>query len=85
MELMIKHTKRILIFFLAVIFVLVGIAGLILPLIPGLVFFALALIIFSIFFPLLGDKARAVTRKYPKLDALVEKLDMWVRRMIGDL
>ena len=85
MELMLKQTKRALIFFLAIIFVVIGIAGFILPLIPGLVFIALALIIFSIFFPGIRTWADQHTVRYPKLHAVIIKLDGWVRRMIGDI
>ncbi len=85
MELMIKHTKRTLIFILAVLFVVIGIAGLILPLIPGLVFIAVALVIFSLFFPIIGEKVRHHTVRYPKLHAIIERLDERVRRIVGEL
>jgi uncharacterized membrane protein YbaN (DUF454 family) len=85
MELMIKHTKRTLLFLIAVLFVIIGLAGIILPLIPGLVFIALALIIFSLFFPVIGEKARNHTVKYPKLHAIIEELDERVRRIVGEI
>lgn len=85
MELMIRHTKRTIIFLLAILFVILGFAGLVLPLIPGLVFFALSLIIFSIFFPTIGEWVRRHTIKYPRFHAVIVNLDERVRRMMWDL
>ena len=85
MELMIKHTKRTVIFLIAILFVFVGIAGLILPVIPGLVFIAVALIIFSLFFPIIVERVREYTVKYPKLHAIINSMDERVRHIVGDL
>lgn len=82
---MIKHTKRTLIFLLAVLFVVIGIAGFVLPLIPGLVFIAIALAIFSIFFPVIGERAQYHTRKYPKVQKVIRDMEERVRRMVGEL
>lgn len=65
--------------------VVIGIAGLILPIIPGLVFLAVAAIIFSLFFPIIGEKMRHHTKRYPPLHTTIEKMDEWVRRTVGDL
>ncbi len=82
---MIKHTKRTVIFLVAILFVFIGIAGLILPIIPGLVFIAVALIIFSLFFPIIGERVREYTVKYPKLHKVLNDMDERVRRIVGDL
>ncbi len=82
---MIKNTKRAFFFLLAVVFVFVGMAGFVLPVIPGVVFIALALIIFSIFFPSIRERADRHTTKYPKLHAVIVKLDALVRNTIGEL
>ena len=85
MELMIKHTKRTFIFLIGILCVVIGLAGLILPIIPGLVFLAIAVIIFSLFFPSIGEKARHHTVKHPKLHAAIERLEERVRNIVGEL
>lgn len=85
METVIRHTKRTIVFLAAIFCVLVGIAGLILPLIPGLVFLALALVIFSLFFPRVGERVHHHTRHYPKLHAAIVRMEDWVRRTIGEI
>ena len=85
METMIKNTKRTLIFISAIFLVVIGIAGLILPLIPGLIFIALALVIFSIFFPEVGEKLHHYTRNYPRLQEAIKKMEDFVRRITGEL
>lgn len=80
-----KQTKRTFVFILAIFCVLVGLAGLILPVIPGLVFLALALVIFSLFFPVIGHKMRHHSRHYPKLQDAIVKMEDWVRRTIGEI
>jgi uncharacterized membrane protein YbaN (DUF454 family) len=85
MTAVIRHTKRTIVFFAALMCVVIGIAGLILPIIPGLVFLAVAAIIFSLFFPIIGEKMRHHTKRYPPLHTTIEKMDEWVRRTVGDL
>lgn len=85
METVIKQTKRTAVFIIAIFCVLIGVAGLILPIIPGLVFLALALVIFSLFFPVIGDKMRHHSRHYPKLQDAIVRMEDWVRRTIGEI
>ncbi len=80
-----KQTKRTFIFIVAIFCVIIGLAGIILPIIPGLVFLALALVIFSLFFPSIGEKMRHYSRNYPQLQEAIIKMEDWVRRTIGEV
>jgi uncharacterized membrane protein YbaN (DUF454 family) len=85
MEIMIKNTKRAVIVLVAFLFLVVGIAGIVLPVIPGLVFIAVSIILFSLFFPAIGEKTRRHTRKYPKLHQAIIDIEERVRRIVGEL
>jgi uncharacterized membrane protein YbaN (DUF454 family) len=85
MSAMIKQTKRTAVFILAIICVLIGLVGVVLPLIPGVLFFALALVIFSLFFPVIGEKMHYHTRNYPKLQQTIVRMRAWVENTIGEL
>jgi uncharacterized membrane protein YbaN (DUF454 family) len=82
---MIKQTKRVVILLIAVLCVIVGLFGLILPLIPGIAFFMLALVIFSLFFPIVGEKMHYHTRHYPKLQTMIVRMREWVARVVGEV
>jgi preprotein translocase subunit Sec63 len=46
---------------------------------------ALALVIFSLFFPRVGERVHHHTRHYPKLHAAIVRMEDWVRRTIGEI
>ncbi len=82
---MIKHTKRVFVTILAFFFLLLGLAGLVLPFIQGLLFIAVALILFSMLSPTVREKVEAQTRKYPSFHAIVVKIEGWIQRIIGEI
>jgi uncharacterized membrane protein YbaN (DUF454 family) len=62
-----------------------GWLGIVLPLIPGLVFLALAVVIFSIFFPSIRGHMHYHSRNFPKVQEAIVKMEQWVERTIGEL
>lgn len=85
METMIRNTKRTLLIIFAIVFFIVGVAGLILPIIPGLLFLAVAVALLSVFSPTIQELLHSHTRKVPKLHTIVLKVDEYVRRIIGEI
>lgn len=82
---MVRNTKRALVFIVAVLFIILGLAGLVLPFLQGLLFLAVGLILLFFIFPSLREKSHRHTIKYPKLHALLLKLDDFIGRIVGDL
>ncbi|MBC7836923.1 hypothetical protein H7X87_04075 [Acetobacteraceae bacterium] len=80
-----KQSKRILIFIVAVIFFVLGLIGLVVPIMPQFVFFAVSIILFSILSPSIQKKVEFYTRKYPKVHKMVVKIDNWIRGVIGEI
>ena len=78
-----KEAKRILVLSLGVFFLLVGLAGLVLPILQGWFFLAISLLLFSMYSPRLRHWIDARTAKYPKLNAFVDRANSWVVRVVG--
>lgn len=78
-----KEFKRILVIAAAVIFIVLGLAGLALPFLQGFLFLAIGLILLSISSPRFRAWAMMHTVRYPKTHAMLEKLERWILGIIG--
>ena len=79
-----KEIKRALVLISSIVCIVLGLIGLALPLLQGIFLIALGLALFGLWSP----KSRAwlgkQTASYPKVHTLVEKLENWVERVIGN-
>ena len=82
---MFKQTKRWIVIVVGVVFLLIGLAGFVLPLIPGFLFFAVALVLFSILSPTFQQWIDRKTRGYPKIHAIIIKVEARVRAIVGEV
>lgn len=82
---MARKAKRGLVFLMALIFLAIGLVGFLLPFLPGFVFIAVALILLSMLSPRFRDWADRRTSKYPAFHKIVQKLDAWVRKTVGEV
>ncbi len=80
-----RHIKRTALCILACFFLLLGLAGLVLPILQGVLFLAISLVLFSILSPTIGAWAETHTRKYPKVHKIVKDIEAWVTRLIGEV
>lgn len=80
---MFKNLKRIAILTFGVLFVLLGLLGLALPFLQGFLFLAIGLILLSIGSDTIRAWIESHTRKYPRVHAFIEKLEVWVTGYIG--
>ncbi|MDQ5955390.1 MAG: hypothetical protein QG621_393 [Patescibacteria group bacterium] len=80
-----RHIKRTAILVLACVCLLLGLAGLVLPILQGVLFLAVSLVLFPILSPTIGTWAETHTRKYPKVHAVVKRVEDWLRRVIGEV
>ncbi len=82
---MLKHTKRIAVTILALLFLVLGVVGLFLPFLQGFLFIAVALVLLSMLSPTIREKIEKQTRKYPKAHVIFMKVEDFIRKVIGDL
>jgi len=78
-----RHLKRTLVFFLGTCFIILGLVGLVLPILQGWLFLLIGLLLFSIYSPRLREWIDYYTKPYPKIHAMVSKAESWVARMFG--
>ena len=78
-----KELKRALVLALATILLLLGLAGLVLPVLQGWLFLALSALLFSMYSPALRAWMYGHTARYPRLHAWVLKAEEWTTRVFG--
>ena len=78
-----KHIKRTLILSAAVLCILLGLLGLVLPFVQGVLFIAIGLILLSLCSPTMREWMEIHTKRYPKLHAVVERMERWMVKIIG--
>jgi uncharacterized membrane protein YbaN (DUF454 family) len=76
----IRHTVIILV---ALFLILVGIVGLILPLLPGILFIVVGLLLLSAYNPRFEFWLHEQTKKYPPLHKMALELQAFIERIIG--
>lgn len=78
-----KELKRILVLSLATVFLLLGLAGLVLPVLQGWLFLAISALLFSMYSPAMRRWIDTHTVKYPKIHAFVGRAQTWTTRVFG--
>lgn len=78
-----KKLKRTLVFGAGVIFVILGLVGLVLPFLQGFLFLAIGAILLSMASPSIRTWVEHHTRKFPKVHAMVEKVEKRITDIIG--
>ena len=82
---MMRHTKRALVLVVAILFLILGLVGLILPFLQGILFLCVGLILLFFLFPSLRDKSYKHTVKYPKFHAILLKVEDYIGGILGDI
>ena len=82
---MVKNLKRTLLLILGVLCLVLAVVGAVLPFLQGWFFLILGILLISICVPQVREYMEQHTRKYPKLHAMVERIDRWLRSNIGEV
>lgn len=80
-----RHAKRVGILALAVFFLVVGLAGLVLPILNGIIFLILSLVLFSVYSETAKGLLRKLGKQHHKAEEWVAKLEAWVAKQVGDI
>ncbi|MDO8522423.1 MAG: PGPGW domain-containing protein [bacterium] len=78
-----KEIKRILVQTAGIILVVLGVLGLALPLLQGILFLAIGLILLSSASPNAHKWIKSHTIRYPRFHSLVQKTEKWITDIIG--
>lgn len=77
--------KKVAIFTLAILFIILGIVGLALPFLQGFLFLIIGVLLLSIYSPSLRQWIERRTTKYPKVHVMVLKVEDWLKRVVGEV
>lgn len=80
-----KRFKRPALFTLAFILLALGVAGLFLPFLQGVLFIAIGIVLLSLLSPRVRKFLEPHRLRFPKLHALLQRAEEWVKRVIGDI
>jgi uncharacterized membrane protein YbaN (DUF454 family) len=80
-----KHVKRGLVFVSGIFLVAIGLAGLVLPILPGIILFAVGIILLSLVSPAVRWRLEKLTRAYPKVHSIVIGIENRVGTFVGDI
>lgn len=80
-----KKFKKILVISVAVVFIILGIAGLVLPFLQGVLFLFIGVILLSFYFPKPRLWIEKHSARYPHIFALTKKIEKWMAKIIGDI
>ena len=82
---MLKYqTKRAIVLFFGIVFLILGVLGLALPFLQGILFIAIGLLLLSVYSPTVRTFLDRHTVRYPKLHQTVLKVEDWIKRILGE-
>ena len=79
-----KKLKRGAIWVVALIFILLGLVGLVLPFLQGILFIAVGLLLLSLVVPGVRVYLDRHTVRYPHIHQAVLRVEAWVVRIVGE-
>jgi uncharacterized membrane protein YbaN (DUF454 family) len=77
------YIRHFVVIFIALFLILAGIVGLVLPLLPGILFIIVGLLLLSAYNPRFEFWIHEQTKKYPPLHRAVLDLQAFIERIIG--
>jgi uncharacterized membrane protein YbaN (DUF454 family) len=80
-----RDAKKVLVLFAGIIFILLGLVGLVLPFLQGILFIILGLILVSLYFPRIRSLLQRHAERAPHLLNFVNTAEAWVIKFIGDI
>jgi uncharacterized membrane protein YbaN (DUF454 family) len=82
-----RHAKRIVVLVVGWAFILLGIVGLFLPILQGILFILIGLIILSTEYVWANHLLKKIKERFPKLGSMADtaaaKAKVWLRRLSG--
>ena len=81
---MARHIKRISIQAIGFALILLGIAGLVLPVLNGIIFIVAGLFLLSMYSPRAKVVINLIGNQHPKAEVLVKKIEVFMHKYLGE-
>lgn len=78
-----RGLKKVVVITLGVLFILVGLIGLVLPILQGWLFLVIGALLLSTHSPMLRGWIHRYSSPYPRIHAFVQKAQSWIDRVFG--
>jgi hypothetical protein len=80
-----KKAKKVLVLVIGIIFIVLGLFGLVLPFLQGFLFLAIGIILISLCFPKVRSWINKHTERYPHLFSIINEIEIWITKFIGEM
>jgi len=80
-----KKVKKVFVLIIGIIFIILGLLGLVLPFLQGIIFLAIGFFLLSFYFPKVRFWIKKHTEHYPSLSSAINKIEIWINKIIGDI
>jgi uncharacterized membrane protein YbaN (DUF454 family) len=79
-----KHVKRLTIQTIGYACLMLGVAGILLPVLNGIIFLILGLVLLSVYSARAKTLLHRLGRQHPKAEQTVIRVERWVLKMVGE-
>ena len=76
---MLKFLKKLIVYFFGVVFLLLGLLGLVLPVLQGFLFIAIGVFLLTFYLPNSREWFKERARPYPKLLSFLNRVERWLQ------
>ncbi|MEI8174556.1 MAG: hypothetical protein WCG28_01245 [bacterium] len=80
-----RQAKKIFILATGITFIILGLIGLVLPVLQGVLFLIIGFILISFYFPKVRLLIKKHVDKYPHLSPVINKIETWIIKFIGEI
>jgi uncharacterized membrane protein YbaN (DUF454 family) len=80
-----RKVKKVLILIVGIIFIILGLFGLVLPFLQGILFLIIGFILVSFYFPKVRLLMKKHVERHPHLSPTINKIEAWIVKFIGEI
>ncbi len=80
-----KQIKKVLILTSGIVFIVLGLLGLVLPVLQGILFLVIGFLLLSLYFPIVRFHIQKHAQKSSHVSSVVDKAEKWIAKFIGEI
>jgi uncharacterized membrane protein YbaN (DUF454 family) len=80
-----RNIKKAAVLTAGIVFIVLGLLGLVLPFLQGILFLLIGLLLISVCIPKVRMLLKKHTERHQKISSTIEKIEVWLAKFIGDM
>ena len=80
-----KKIKRIIVLIAGIVLIILGLLGLVLPVLQGVIFLIVGLLLVSLCFPKVRIWMQKYTERHKQTSLIINKTEKWLTKFIGEI